>query len=100
MVKTVIDDDEFARLESEKRHDELIGVLKQIAARKDDKDDKNVERILAQHSRLLETLIKKDYSTDLRPLIAELSKALKPAAPKSFRVERNKIGLIERVIVE
>lgn len=96
-----VDEETFQELESQQRHEELIRSLKDIA------DRSSVESLVKSVGSLLDALKNQKPTTiDLKPLITTLSeemvelKTVLEVRPKAFNIERNKIGLIERIVPE
>lgn len=115
MTKTKIklSDEEFEELEAQlaadERHKELLTAISS-AARHDSTDKliTTLEKYLQQLTRLPQTDGASRLAAELKPLIEQLltgmndlKVALKQKPPPTnLRVERNKSGLIERVVVE
>lgn len=113
MPKVKLSDEEFdekeRELENDKRHAELLSTVKAIANRD---STAGLEIALARQSQHLAQLLREEGSSrlaaELKPLIQELLKSvndLKTALkqkplPTNLRVQRDKSGLIERVVVE
>jgi len=109
MDKIKVSDEEFAELESVQRHDDIMNVLRLLKVPNHSPDFERLGRLITTHHDTLATALKqKKVSTDLVPFIAELKPVLAELRdlkrmlnkPKSFRVERGKLGLIERIVVE
>ncbi|MBA2621427.1 MAG: hypothetical protein H0U87_09525 [Acidobacteria bacterium] len=104
-MKERISDEEFSRLESEARHDEVLSLLSKME--RSTEADKQIESLLKEQVRLLETLAKKDFSVDTEGVasvmgdnLKQLKRALECRDPKreTFEVVRDKDGLIKQVI--
>jgi hypothetical protein len=99
MAKPKITDAELRKMQAEDRHNELISSLKDIANRP------GVENIVGEVGKLIKTIIAQK-PIDMSPIakelssgIAELKQALE-MRPKSFTIERNKVGLITKIVPE
>lgn len=112
--------DEFQDLEGEQRHKELMAKLTAIAERPHDSPVATLEPLLEKHFSTIETITRsaieaaaerKDtvINLDPEPLVtainesrAEIVQLLldRPAAPTSFKIERDSKGLIKRIIAE
>lgn len=117
-----ISDEEFAELEQERRHEELIQAVQKIQP----PDTKPLESLLKQNLDALTALLKRDVppvglSTKLETVlekglnkkgddltalvktlsngIAELGKA-RDDRPKTFKVIRNQYGFIDEIVLE
>lgn len=122
MPKEQISDEEFDRLEAEARHGDLIEAIRSIAPRDRDEGLIKLESLLVKQTEALLALInRKDFSTNLKPLITEISKKdfgtdigpliteianglkeIKEALgekPRVFLIKRNGYGFIESVTV-
>jgi predicted ArsR family transcriptional regulator len=113
MAKVKISDEEFEQLErqlaDDERHAELLAAISSIVHH--DGADK-LKAMLERQSQQLAQLLQADsairLAAELKPLIQQLLAGMndlkvmlkqKPL-PTSLRVERNKSGLIERVVAE
>jgi hypothetical protein len=110
--------DEFKELEGEQRHKELMAKLTAIAERPHESSAAVLEPLLEKHFSTIETITRsaieaaaerKDTVIDLEPLITQINESHaeivqllldRPAAPTSFKIERNSKGLITRIVAE
>lgn len=103
-----ISEEEFDRLETERRHKDLLKALSSIVL----PDSARVEAGLSAVAGLIEKLIEKDVSPDLSKLdttehlleiqsvLGEIKQLLTKKPVKGFKIERDGNGFIERVVVE
>lgn len=118
MVK--ITDEELKEIEAKDRHDDLVNALKAIPdAKVSDRHDELVsvlkaisERPTPKIDKVLSDLvghiadIEKKHTEDIAEIIKSISdgltelKSMADSKPKSFSIERNEIGLIERIVPE
>jgi hypothetical protein len=104
MPEIYVDDEVFAELGSDEKHDELISVLSEIALNKPDFTplEKTFNRLYA----LIEALGKKEIpQPDLSEIVLaikanteEMKKALPCPVKETFQIVRNDKGLIDKVI--
>lgn len=107
MAKEKISEEDYDRLQLEAFHGDVVSALRELGKRNGDENISKLEtQIAKQFGALLDAFNKKGFVADLQPLVTEISKSVKELKqvlgdrPKSFLVERNKAGLIERVVVE
>jgi hypothetical protein len=98
-----VDEEKGLQLEAENRHEELISSLKDIA------DRSNVDDLVKKVSELVDVMKQpktESEAIDLSPIVKELSsgiaelKTVMSVRLKALNVERNTIGLIERIVPE
>jgi ribosomal protein L18E len=98
-----VDEEKGLQLEAENRHEELISSLKDIA------DRSNVDDLVKKVSELVDVMKQpktEKESIDLSPIAKELSsgiaelKTVLEVRPKAFNIERNKVGLITKIVPE
>jgi hypothetical protein len=101
-----ISDEEFRDLELEKRHTELISILNAIAARCEPGLNPVIDQLQTLVSRMNQKPGDVKVNVDTSAIATEISKKLDelkmliPCKPKSFKIERNRLGLIDKVIPE
>jgi len=104
-----LSDEEFREMEGEQRHRETVAAIKTICQQTSQSSEQIAERIDKSIQRVLpamNTAMNSRKEIDLRPLILEISQAMRDLSkslktrPTSYRVERDKLGFIERVVPE
>lgn len=93
-----ISDEQIREEIEDERHDAIVGLLREIAARPNASTEK-LESLMSRAVELLIAIQKKETGVDLSSVLKELAE-IKPllTRPTSFTVERNKLGFIEKVI--
>lgn len=104
-----ISDEELEQMQADERHGDLIAALRSISEA-NATEGKALRDSLEKTSKALTMAAGKELiAPDLSPMIVELTKGMNAVAakiadprpmPKSFKVERGKTGLIERILIE
>lgn len=99
-----ISEEEYQEMLPDKRHEELIRSLKDIA------DRSNVNDLVREVGNLVKAMQEPKSETqekiDLGPIAKELSsgiaelKTVLEVRPKAYTIERSTLGLIERIVPE
>lgn len=104
-----ITDEELDRIENEKRHSTIVSALTTIANKIP--PPANNDALLANLQALTAILNKKpekepEKEIDLKPIARAITEGVKQLiasqskSPKSFRIDRNTYGVIEKIVVE